>query len=290
MARPAKRVIEYKVCIGECKKKKQVDVNFYSSNSPLFPDGRVSICKSCIQKDLDVTDLNSVKRVLRQLDKPFIPIEWQSCLNSGKEPFGWYLRKISGLHQYNSLTYEDSVEGKVDNHKYKTDNDLITEEDIYDKPTIEVIRKWGTSYSPKEYYELENLWDEMVTSNDISTPQHKKQLKYYCQMSILLDRAIDSNDEGKIGKLNKEFLEIQKNSGFRPIDRVSGSDSSGIRNFGTIFEEVERDGFIEPPEMEFKQDIIDQTIVYLANYTRKLLNMEQLISVPDDAPKVGEDE
>lgn len=284
-----KKGIEYKKCI-ECKRDRQLTAHFYSSNSPLFKeDGKVSICKACIQEQVDVTDLNSVKRVLRQLDKPFIAAEWQSSLNSGKEPFGWYLRVISSLNQYKDTTYEDSIEGTVSDIRYKEQNDLITEEDIYEKPTIEVLRKWGTNYSDKEYYELENTWNDMITSNDISTPQHKKQLKYYCQVAILLDRAIDSGDGEIIQKINKQFLDIQKNSGFRPIDKISASESAGVRSFSSIFEEVEKDGFIIPDVLNYEQDIIDKTIVYIANYTRKIMSMEQLIEAPDDVPQVGEE-
>jgi hypothetical protein len=285
----AKKDTEYKFCI-KCRKEKPKAVNFYTSDSPLFEDGRVPLCKKCIQDEINVADINTVKKMLRQIDKPFIAIEWQKCLESGKEPFGWYLRQISSLHQYKGMGYEDSIDGKVDAYGYKLQNDLLTEDDIFEKPTIEIIRKWGTGYSNKEYYELESTWKEMSDANDISTPQHRKQLIYYCKIAILLDRAIDEGDPQKIERLNKQFLEIQKNSGFRPIDRKNGSESSGIRSFGVIFEEVERDGFIEPWDIEVTQDIVDKTILYMANYTRKLLNMDSLYEVPDDAPQVDGDE
>lgn len=286
-----KKVTEYKTCIGKCKKSKPMAVNFYASDSPMFEDGRVPICKKCLQNQVDVTDINSVKKILSQIDKPFIATEWQKCLSSGKEPFGWYLRQISSLHQYKGMGYEDSIDGKVDAFSYKIQNDLeLSEDELFEKPTIEVIRKWGTGYSNKEYYELESTWNEMTSANDISTPQHRKQLKYYCQMSILLDRAIESGDESKIDKLNKQFLAIQQNSGFRPIDKKGSSETTGIRSFGVIFEEVERDGFIEPWDIEVKQDIVDKTILYMSNYTRKLLNMDSLYEVDDDVPQVGDDE
>jgi hypothetical protein len=277
---------EKKKCT-ECKKLKTISTGFYASNSPLFPDGRVSLCKACVLKNVDVASVDSVKKMLRQIDKPFIEKEWQSCLDSGKEPFGWYLRKISGLMQHSKLGYEDGISDEhsvVDTKLYKYNNDMLTEDDIYDKPTIDVLRKWGTSFSNKEYYELENLWDEMDRANDISTPQHKKQLKNYCKVAVLIDRALEENDTKTFQLLNKEFDTIQKNSGFRPIDKKSGSESAGIRSFSTIFEEVERDGFIISDPLKFPQDIVDKTIIYMLNYQRKLFNMEQLIEVPEDAP------
>lgn len=275
----------------ECNKEKTLTKEFYASNSPLFPDGRVNICKACVLKNVDVSDIDSVKKMLRQIDKPFIAKEWQTCLDSGKEPFGWYLRKISGLPQHNKLEYEDGSDGdKINNKVYKYNNDQLTEDDIYDKPTIDVLRKWGTNFSNKEYYELELMWDEMNTANAITTPQHKNQLKNYCKVAVLIARALEENDTKTFQLLNKEFDTIQKNSGFRPIDKKSGSESAGIRSFSSIFEEIERDGFIVPDPLSFEPDIIDRTILYMLNYQRKLLHMEQLVEVPDDAPYEGDDE
>lgn len=286
MGKPRKG-IDYKTCV-KCKNQKQVNTHFYSSNSPMFPDGRVAICKQCVQKELNVSDVNTVKSILRQIDRPFIAEEWQKALDSGKEPFGWYLRVISGLKKYRDSTYEDSIEGEVDNSKYKKENEIITDEELYGSPTIEVIRKWGTGFSNKEYYELETTWNDMIRANDINTPQHKTNLELYCSLKVKTKRALEDNELKTFETMNKQFLEVQKNSGFRPIDRKTSDESAGVRNFSTIFEEVERDGFIEPYKIEFYQDIVDKTIMYLANYTRKLLNMEQLIEAPPDAPKQEE--
>lgn len=278
-----------KQCMGECKANLEITENFYSSSSSMFPDGRVTICKSCIQNELDITNIDSVKKVLRQIDRPFLATEWQKSLDSGKEPLGWYLRKVSALHQYKSLTYEDSIDGEVSTLKYKNDNDYdIADEDIYDKATTDIKRKWGTGYTDKQYFELENTWGEMIRANDISTPQHKTQLELYCKLKLSMNKAIEEQDWSTLDKVGKQFDNVVKNSGFRPIDKISGSESSGIRNFSTIFEEVERDGFIEPYKIEFEQDIIDKTIMYLANYTRKLMNIGQLVEPPEDTPKVGE--
>lgn len=291
MANKTKPTTEYKRCIGECKKNKPTLVNFYASKSPMFPDGRVPICKKCLLDSIDVSDVESVKKILGQIDKPFIAVEWQKCLESGKEPFGWYLRQISSLPQYEDLGYINSKEGIVNAIGYKIQNEMeLSEEEIYEKPTIEVIRKWGTSYSPKEYYELENIWNEMTTANDISTPQHRKQLMYYCKMAVLLDKTIEHGDPGAIQKINKEFLAIQQGSGFRPIDKKGNAELTGIRSFGVIFEEVERDGFIKPWNIEFDQDIVDKTILYMSNYTRKLLNMDSLYDLDgEDSPLVGDE-
>lgn len=285
MARGKSTSADYKVC-ADCKVEKRTAANFYKTNSPMFPDGRVSICKSCIQKQIDVTDINSIKGMLRSIDKPFISEIWQNSLDSGREPFGEYLKMISGLHQYNSLTYDQSVEGEVDDLGYKYTNDEITDEDLYGKPTIETLRKWGTGYSTKEYHELEKTWTDMMTTNDITTPQHIDSLFQYCKLKVLVNRALEENDMKTFETLNKAFAQVQKDSGFRPIDKVSGSESAGVRNFSTIFSEIEKEGFIPPLPLDFEQDVIDATIMHLQNYTRKILDMGKLTGPDGDTPQV----
>jgi hypothetical protein len=261
-------------------------LRYYATESPLFPDGKAPICKDCIKEQTDVGGLDAVKRILRQIDRPFNVVEWNKAVSSGKEAFGWYLRSINALPQYKGKGYEDSL---GDGRAFA--NELEKQEDeLYGTASIETMRKWGTGYSSKEFYELEKLWDEMMTSNTIETPQHKMDLLQYCKLTVLTNRALESGDYANYEKLNKQLTENKKNSGFRPIDKISGSESAGIRSFSQIFEEVERDGFIEPYPIEFNQDIIDKTIMYMMNYTRKLLQMEQLVNPPDDTPQMYEDE
>ncbi|MCY9737430.1 hypothetical protein M5X17_27395 [Paenibacillus alvei] len=279
---------ELKTC-SKCAKSKVAFREFYATSSPLFADGRVPLCKSCFKKELNENDIGSVKRILRQMDKPFIVEEWNRAVASDRETLGTYLRTISSLAQYKDLTYEDSAGQEEDvidrNHEAPK---LNLSDDIYGVPSIDIIRKWGEGYTNREYYELEKTWDEMITANEITTPQHKSQLKLYCTLALKVYAALDTNDISAFEKLNKQFLDVQKNAGFRPIDRKSGDESAGIRNFSVIFEEVERDGFIKPPPLDVPQDIVDATILYMQNYTRKLLDMEKLAKAPDDTPKVGD--
>lgn len=294
MARPTQKQVKkdpnFKEC-PICSRSLLRKPNFYQTETPMFADGVVPICKACIKIEVNEGGLEAVQRILRQIDKPLIMGVWNSAVTSGKEPFGWYIRQINSLGQYKGLGYADSSGAEL----FKKSPLLIEskedeeEDELYDKPTLEVKRKWGAGYSNKEYYDLEKTWDDMMRANAIETPQHETNLELYCQLKIKVKRALENDDNNAFKVLNKEFQEVSKNSGFRPIDKLSGSESAGIRSFSAIFEEVEKDGFIEPYPLEFNQDIVDKTIMYLSNYTRKLLQMEQLIEPQDDTPQMYED-
>ena len=87
-------------------------------------------------------------------------------------------------------------------------------------------------------------------------------------------------------KVHTEYQKLLQSSGLRPIDKIGGAEAAGIRSFGQIYEELEKDGFIKPELIEESQDIVDRTIQYILNYTLKLLNKEVLTEPPLDTPKV----
>jgi hypothetical protein len=292
---------EKKVC-NECKRSIS-PLQFYNSNSSLFSDGKVPFCKSCLKKMMPEDDIDAVKKILRQIDKPFLIEIWKTAEASTNNTIGEYFRAINSLHQYRDLTWEDSIHYDNDNSIVENEIKKASEEgtqDVLDiqeletdqgviKVTKELKSKWG-NYSNRDIIEMERLFKEMERANDISSPQHKKDLHFYCKLSTLADKALDEGDFSGYEKLSRQLDLLKKSAGFRPIDRLSGSESSGIKSFSQVYETIEKDGFIEPYPIQERQDIVDRTIMYMLNYQLKLHNKERLVSPPHDTPKLKEDE
>jgi hypothetical protein len=273
--------------------------NFYSSDSELFHDGYVSLCKQCLKQMTDETQLDTVYRTLQVIDKPFLKNVWKKAKSSKNNTFGEYMRMISSLHQYRNLTFANSIfaneEERYENDEFIVEESEVTDEELEDieveigtiKVTKELKAKWG-SYTNSQIIQMERTYQDMILANDISTPQHRKQLQFYCKLSMLMDKALLENDIGTFEKLSRQFDVLIKSSGFRPIDRKSSDEASGMRNFSTIFQEVERNGFVQPIDVTLveNQDIVDKTIFYYANYVRKLIGLETLSESPSDTPKL----
>lgn len=271
--------------------------NFYSSDSELFHDGYVSMCKQCLKQMTDETQIETVYRTLQIIDKPFLKNVWKKAKTSKNNTFGEYMRMISSLHQYRNLSFANSIFANEE-ERYEDDEFIVNETEVSDeeledvemeliKVTKELKAKWG-SYTNSQIIQMERTYQDMVLANDISTPQHRKQLQFYCKLSMLMDKALLENDITTFEKLSRQFDVLIKSSGFRPIDRKSSDEASGMRNFSTIFQEVEKKGFVPPTNVALveNQDIVDRTIFYYANYVRKLIGMESLSEIPSDTPKV----
>jgi hypothetical protein len=271
--------------------------NFYTTDSELFHDGYVNLCKQCLKQMTDETQIETVFRTLQVIDKPFLKNVWKKAKESKNNTFGEYMRMISSLHQYRNLTFANSI-FPDEEERYSDDEFIVEESKVTDgeleeaefeaiKVTKELKAKWG-SYTNTQIIQMERTYQDMVLANDISTPQHRKQLQFYCKLSMLMDKALLENDIGTFEKLSRQFDVLIKSSGFRPIDRKSSDEATGMRNFSTIFQEVEKKGFVPPLDVTLveNQDIVDRTIFYYANYVRKLIGMESLSETPSDTPKV----
>lgn len=276
-----------KTCTS-CQKPKVMN-SFYSTNSKMFPDGKVPFCKNCILDQVDENDISSVKRILRQIDKPFIQMVWASAKNSEKDTFGSYMKMINSLPQYKKMTYEDSVESIIpltkDEDEEEVDDydvDEMETEDGVIKVTQDVRLKFGLGYKNDEYIKMEKFYRDMRATNTIIEPNHIEMLIEICKVNVQKDRALRENNVGDYKKLSDASKTLIADAGFRPADKVSGSEAVGIRTFSQIFLEIEKEGFIEPAPIEVHEDILDRTIMYLSNYTRRLLNMDVLTQPQDD--------
>lgn len=283
------------VCFPRTGKEKLI-TDFYTSTSILFADGRVPICKSCLKGMMDEKDINSVKMTLQKIDKPFIAKVWKSSEESDEETIGTYFRMVNSFNQYKNATWADSdIEGESNTQVYqhKFDNVDNIEELETDYGTIflnqEIIMKFGSGYLNREHLQMEKFYRDMCMTHDINTPQLKKQLVYLCKLQIQMDRAIESSESGDFKKYSDSYEAILKSSALAPKDRKSLDESSGIRSFGVIFEEVEKRGYVEPYNLEENQDIVDKTIMYMLNYTRQLVGVQKMSEPPNDTPDVGDE-
>lgn len=276
-----------KVC-SKCTNEMAVR-NFYKSQSPLFADGYVSMCKSCLFSLVDERDLvGSLKSILMKMDKPYLHDTWESTLESEPtNPIGVYIKNINSLPQYRKMSYEDSTFEDVEVVSQESPKVVISDDSI--QITNELKLKWGLKYTDYELLVLEKFYKDMEKSYDMSTPQHRRLLIQLSKMNIELDKFLERGAVTEYTKMSKTYDETMKSAGFRPVDRKSSDEASGIRTFSQIFEEVEREGFIEPAPITEHKDLADETLLILLNYSRTLFSMEQLTELPPDIEKQLDD-
>jgi hypothetical protein len=288
-----------KVSCQNCGKIKKSG-DFYKSENPLHKGiGKIPYCKSCIREMCMLNgeiNVERVKNTLKTIDKPFIYDIFKRIMDeddNSVDLMGKYFR-IMILPQYKNLGWSDSVFSPV----AKDEDTMNNHENVFDLNTPvsrEMIVKWGRHDDPFDYVVLEDFYNKMCESNDIKTAQDIEYLKKIAILSLKMDKALENNEINKAKQLGELFSKYMADSKFRAIDKTDADLAGGIRGFGAIYAEVEKEDFIPPweekyaKELNVKQDIVDKTIMYILNFVLKLNKTHSLTEPPEDTPKVDDE-
>lgn len=90
--------------------------------------------------------------------------------------------------------------------------DELTEED-----KIYLSIKWGKTYKPYEWVQLEKYYQEMMQSFDIQTPSHEDYLKLICKTSVKAHQLIDLGDIEGFQKMSKVYDALMKSAKFTAV-------------------------------------------------------------------------
>lgn len=138
---------------------------------------------------------------------------------------------------------------------------------------------------------MENFYQKMKKDNRIESAQDETYLIKLARINLEMDTSMEQGDWDKFDKLGKTFSKFMGDAKLRSMDKTEADRTGGIRSFGQIYAEVEKDGFI-PPWKEYvkingaKQDIVDKTIMHIENFTLKLNKVNRMIEPPSGCPSL----
>lgn len=275
--------------------------DFFLSNNDFHKSegGRFPVCKVCVKSAIDINDLESVENMLVQMNRPFLAETWNKSVleaeKTGKDLFGLYYKNT--ILNYKDLTWKNSIFEKEKNEEIvRTNQDMNFEnEPFIFNVTKDMILRWGQNHDVDSYIKLEDFYHKMKLSNKIETHQEETYLKKLAAISLKMDKELEAGNSQQVKQLGDLFSKFMADSKFRAMDKTEADKTGGIRNFSTIFSEVEKDGHIPPWEYYKKlknidQDIVDKTIMHIENFTLRLNKVERMIEPPSDTPKLNDDE
>ena len=150
--------------------------------------------------------------------------------------------------------------------------------------------KWGKTYKPMEWVQLEQLYEEMMESYDIQSAGHVDTLKLVCKTSLKANQLLDIGDVDGAQKMVKMYDGLMKSGKFTAAQNKA-ENGEGIDSISAIVAICERDGFIPRYYTDGPQDKVDWVIRDLKDYTRQLVTEEMnLGSLIERAVKQIEDD
>lgn len=309
MAKKQIKILEKWIC-PDCGRELTINItNFYQSFSPRHQGVQFEIkektqkkvkyrsfvpyCKDCIAKNIDLNNIETIKEALSLCDKPYLVEAWNSNLNKYKDKpistiFGLYVKNLA--LNYKNLRYKDS-ESVI-----HTKTEVVQEFNLTQKPTQEMINRWGVSWTDDQYIRLDNFYNSMKVSNknNIETAQDEDYLKKLVRLSIKIDDAIESGKSSEAKQLGDLYSKYMADSKFRATDMTDADKQGGIRTFSSIYKEVEKPDFIPPWKKYAKvlgvtQDLVDKAIMHIENFTLRFNKAERMTTPPTDTPQLEEE-
>lgn len=167
-------------------------------------------------------------------------------------------------------TYDDSPQ---DNYFADTSSSFDEELDLTEEDITYLRLKWGKSYKPTEWVQLEQLYKEMMDSYDIQSAGHIDTLKLLCKTSLKCNQLIDIGDVEGFQKMSKVYDQLMKSGKFTAAQNKA-DQGEFVDSISELVEICEKEGFIPRFYVDQPNDHVDETLADLKGYTHSLVTEE----------------
>jgi hypothetical protein len=242
-----------KLICTSCGNEKDINREFYSSNSPFHKHtGKLHVCKQCFWNFIG-EDIEKLKLSLRMIDKPFIVELLRSSRTeaeeNGKNVIKLYMKNV-GMPQYKTFTWDDS---DFDSHKKsqtisKPDDETTIEENVEQLSSEEIRHMksfWGKGYEIEDLIWLQTEYEDWVNRYECDSKGMETLIQEICkqQLDINLRR---SNGE-KVDQQLKTLQDLLGSSNLKPVQET-GANAVEQETFGTLIKKFEKDKPIPEPD------------------------------------------
>ncbi|WP_280156993.1 hypothetical protein [Bacillus velezensis] len=272
---PRKAKEKEKLICAACQKEKDKESGFYNSRSSLYEKtGKVPICKTCLKKNIDYNNIESIYIVLQQIDVKFDPLYWEQAEKRKTDTFSAYMTMANSLKQFNGTGYKDSIFTKEDKTNVTAnEEESQTSQDI-DSDYLEKLKeKYGYGYPDDDYLLFEKKFLQLKPSFQLLTTMHEECLREYCVNKVYETLAKAKGDF----KQAKDWAAMAKDTAeagkLKPSQMSKADLSQGLDGFGQLARMVEEKVDIIPILPKFVSQPKDKPDVVLwcyLNYVRDL--------------------
>lgn len=246
----------------KCKQEKP-DYNFQQTKSPFFPGHRSLICTSCLETMIKQDNLNEVDALCRYLDLPFDINKWTQLYDVHKEhTLSAYFNTLLD-DKYAAISWAD------ENERWRLAREEGTIDDEVDKLSESKMRRlkkdWSPSYTKEELLFLEDYYNQIIATQNVSTPILKSRARDLCELTL---RAKKAMREGLDVKKDMDAIAaIIKDCKFEANNAKNAADFESV---GELMVYYGKKGW-HPKWHTEPQDSIDFMMQNIQNYLKRLV-------------------
>ena len=247
----------------------QTPESFAPTKSIFYADGALPICNSCISDHLISVDFDwrEVDKLCQWADIPFVPREWERLhAMNGDNVFAAYA-EVFAQTEYEGLGWDDY---------YKAFKELKASGDIGDELPIiadqkrkQLQERWGANYDDEALRYLENLYNGLMTTQNVNGALQVDQAIKICKMSYEIDNRI--REGADFDKLLASYDKLVKAAEFTPKNVKNINDFDSV---GELIKWLEKRGWRNTFYDDVTRDIVDETIKNFQNFNQRLYTNE----------------
>lgn len=238
---------------------------FAPTKSLFFPDGVITICNDCIDRELAEQnwDWAYVDKLCQMADIPFVPKEWERLRDMTETAIFYRYATIFLASEYDNIGWSEY---------YKAFQDLkaahVLEEELpglSEEKERELREVWGANYDHEALIYLEGLFNGLMTTQNVNGALQIDQARKICKMSYEVDRRIAEGTD--FDKLLASYDKLVKAAEFTPKNVKNIND---FDTFGEAIKWLEKTGWRNTFYDGVTQDIVDETLMNIQNFNRRL--------------------
>ena len=242
---------------------------FAPTKSIFYSDASLPICNSCIADYLEQHefDWSYVNKLCQWADIPFVPKEWERLHNmNGNDVFGVYA-EVFAQSEYEDLGWSDYFQAFKD---LKASGDIGDElPGIADQKRKQLQERWGANYDDEALRYLENLYNGLMTTQNVNGALQVDQAIKICKMSYEIDNRI--REGADFDKLLSSYDKLVKAAEFTPKNVKNINDFDSV---GELIKWLEKRGWKNTFYDGVTRDIVDETIKNFQNFNQRLYTNE----------------
>lgn len=248
-----------------CKQVKPIE-QFVHTPSRFFPAHRSLICTPCYEATTPQDNLGEVDRVLRYLDLPFDLNKWTQLHEQYKDrTFTAYFNLLYDDH-YSKLTWqEENARWELARKEGTIDDEIEALGDAHFKRLKKV---WGPTYKKEELIWLDNFYNQIVATQNVSTPILQEKARDFCELQWHIKQGLRENLD--VSKMMKQADDIVKTYHFEASNAKSAADFESV---GELMVYYGKKGW-HPNWHTEPQDSIDFMMENIQNYLKRLVMNE----------------
>lgn len=243
--------------------------NFAMTKSIFYPDGSLPICNDCIELylvDVDF-DWGEVNKLCQYADIPFVPKEWERLRElNGTKAFPKYA-EVFAQSEYEDLGWSDYFEAFK---KLKESGELDDElPGIADQKRRNLQERWGGNYDDEALRYLENLYNGLLTTQNVNGKLQIDQAEKVCKISYEIDCRIRAGQD--FDKLLSSYDKLIKAADFTPKNVKNINDFDSV---GELIKWLEKKGWKNKFYDDVPRDIVDETMKNFQAFNQRLYTNE----------------